>query len=405
MTHPSPWQTVTVSIAPDHTLIRARAGIFGIFGINGFLLAMWVVHIPSIEHRVGISHSTLGSLLLLLAVGAIAGMQLSGPLADRFGSRKMVLLAGTALSAAVLGPGFATNAWQLGAALVAFGFANGALDVSMNSQAVEAEQLYRRPIMSAFHGMFSVGGVVGSVLGAATLKLDVAPSATLTAASLVGFVAVAICSRPLLPRIEHHSDPTAAEQPHGHFSAKVLALGALAFVLMLAEGVANDWSALQVKEGLGVSDAVAALSFGAFSAMMTIGRFTADRISAALGPVAVVRYGAMISSVGMLTVVLSGWLPLTLFGWALFGAGLSGCIPQIFTTAGNLGSGSAGTNMSRVVGLGYIGFLAGPATIGWATQIVPLTTAMLIPLVCVLVAALFAGVVRRDSSTTHRDHS
>ncbi|MDJ0115103.1 MFS transporter, partial [Rhodococcus erythropolis] len=69
----------------------------------------------------------------------------------------------------------------------------------------------------------------------------------------------------------------------------------------------------------------------------------------AVGPVAVVRYGALLSSIGMLTVVVSGWLPLTLLGWALFGAGLSGCIPQIFTTAGNLGSGSAGTNMSRVV--------------------------------------------------------
>ncbi|WP_308198249.1 MFS transporter [Rhodococcus sp. ARC_M6] len=394
-----------MSSTPSPTLIRARAGIFGIFGINGFLLAMWVVHIPSIEHRVGISHSTLGSLLLLLAVGAIAGMQLSGPLADRYGSRRMVILAGVGLCAAVLGPGFATNTWQLGAALVVFGFANGALDVSMNSQAVEAEQLYRRPIMAAFHGMFSVGGVVGSIVGFGTLAIELPPYVTLTAASVVGLVAVSIFSRPLLPHTPHHSEATESEQPHGHFSGKVLALGSLAFVLMLAEGVANDWSALQVKEDLGVSNAVAALSFGAFSAMMTVGRFTADRISAAVGPVAVVRYGAIISAVGMLTVVLSGWLPLTLFGWALFGAGLSGCIPQIFTTAGNLGSGSAGTNMSRVVGMGYIGFLAGPATIGWVTKIVPLTTAMLIPLTCVLVAAGCAGVVRRDSPTVDRNHS
>lgn len=394
-----------MSSTASPALIRARAGIFGIFGINGFLLAMWVVHIPSIEHRVGISHSTLGSLLLLLAVGAIAGMQLSGPLADRYGSRRMVILAGLGLCAAVLGPGFATNAWQLGAALVVFGFANGALDVSMNSQAVEAEQLYRRPIMAAFHGMFSVGGVVGSIVGFGTLAIELPPYLTLTAASAIGLVAVAIFSRPLLPHTPHHSEATESEQPHGHFSGKVLALGSLAFVLMLAEGVANDWSALQVKEDLGVSNAVAALSFGAFSAMMTVGRFTADRISAAVGPVAVVRYGAIISAAGMLTVVLSGWLPLTLFGWALFGAGLSGCIPQIFTTAGNLGSGSAGTNMSRVVGMGYIGFLAGPATIGWVTKIVPLTTAMLIPLACVLVAAGCAGVVRRDSPTAHRSHS
>lgn len=394
-----------MSSTPCPTLIRARTGIFGIFGINGFLLAMWVVHIPAIEQRVGISHSTLGSLLLLLALGAIAGMQLSGPLADRYGSRRLVILSGAGLSVAVLGPGFAANTWQLGAALVAFGFANGALDVSMNSQAVEVEQLYRRPIMSAFHGMFSVGGVVGSVIGFGTLALELPPYITLTVASLIGLLAVALCSQPLLPHTSHNPEVASPEQAHSRFSPKVLALGSLAFVLMLAEGVANDWSALQVKEDLGVSNAVAALSFGAFSAMMTVGRFTADRISAAFGPVAVVRYGAVISSVGMSTLVLSDWLALTLLGWALFGGGLSGCIPQIFTTAGNLGSGSAGTNMSRVVGMGYIGFLAGPAAIGWVTKIVPLTTAMLIPLFCVLVGALCAGVVRRDQSTAHRDHS
>lgn len=394
-----------MSSTPTPILVRARTGIFGIFGINGFLLAMWVVHIPSIEQRVEISHSVLGSLLLLLALGAIAGMQLSGPLADRYGSRRLVVLAGVGLSAAMLGPGYATDTWQLGAALVVFGFMNGALDVSMNSQAVEVEQFYRRPIMSAFHGMFSVGGVTGSVIGFGTLALELPPPVTLTAASLVGFAAVAYFSRPLLSHAPHHRDTATSPQPHGRFSAKVLALGSLAFVLMLAEGVANDWSALQVKEDLGVSNAVAALSFGAFSAMMTVGRFTADRISAAVGPVAVVRYGAVISAVGMAMVVASSWLPLTLLGWALFGTGLSGCIPQIFTTAGNLGSGSAGTNMSRVVGMGYIGFLAGPATIGWVTKVVPLTTAMIIPLLCVLVAAACAGVVRRDSPTVHRTHS
>ncbi|REE76624.1 fucose permease [Rhodococcus wratislaviensis] len=377
-------------------LRRARAGTFGIFGINGFLLGMWVVHIPAIEDRTGISHSTLGSLLLLLAVGAIGGMQVSGPLADRFGSRRMVIIAGLVLSAATVGPGLASAAWQLGLALLVFGFANGALDVSMNSQAVEVEQRYGRPIMSAFHALFSVGGVAGSLLGAATLAAGWAPLTALLTAAVVGVVAVAAGSRWLMadrPRSRHEIAP--AEKAQGRLSTRVLALGGIAFMLMLSEGVANDWSTLQVKEHLGTSDSVAALAFGAFSVMMTVGRFTADRVSGALGPVAVVRYGTLIAALGMLLVVVSGLLPLTVLGWALFGLGLSGCVPQIFTAAGNLGAGSAGTNMSRVVGLGYVGFLAGPATIGWITQVVPLTVAMVVPLVCVLVAATFAGAVRR----------
>lgn len=380
-------------------LRSARAAIFGVFGVNGFLLAMWVVQIPAVKTRTDISHSTLGSVLLLLAIGAIAGMQLSGPLADRFGSRVMVALSGTLLSVAAIGPGLASTAWQLGLALMIFGFGNGALDVSMNSQAVLVEREYGRPIMSAFHGMFSIGGVAGSLVGAVTIKAGWTPATTLAAASVLGVVVIAVCSTRLLPPSAH---PQPAEhhegRPRGRYSRRVLAMGAVAFALMLAEGVANDWTTLQVKEHLDVSESVAALAFGAFSLTMTVGRFTADKVSSVLGPVAVVRYGTLIAAAGMGLVVVSPWLVTTLLGWALFGLGLSGCVPQIFTAAGNLDSGSAGTNMSRVVGMGYIGLLAGPATIGWLTHLVPLTVAMVVPLVCVLVASRFAGIVGRPAT-------
>lgn len=382
---------------PRH-LTAARAAIFGVFGINGFLLAMWVVHIPAIEDRTNIAHSTLGSLLLLLALGAIAGMQLAGPLADRYGSRLLVALSGILLSIAVIGPGLASTAWQLGLALLVFGFGNGALDVSMNSQAVLTEREYGRPIMSAFHGMFSIGGVVGSLVGAVTIGAGWSPAVTLAASSVLGLAAVALCTARLLPPSAHPQPEPHEQRRRGRYSPRVLALGAVAFALMLAEGVANDWSTLQVKEHLDVPASVAALAFGAFSLTMTVGRFTADRVSSALGPVAVVRYGTLIAAAGMAMVVVSPWLPTTLLGWALFGLGLSGCVPQIFTAAGNLGAGAAGANMSRVVGMGYIGFLAGPATIGWLTHLVPLTVAMVVPLVCVLVAARFAGIVDRPAT-------
>ncbi|MFC9516405.1 MFS transporter [Nocardiaceae bacterium NPDC056970] len=361
---------------------------------------MWVVHIPAIEDRTNIAHSTLGSLLLLLAVGAIAGMQLAGPLADRYGSRLLVALSGTLLSVAVIGPGLASTAWQLGLALMVFGFGNGALDVSMNSQAVLTEREYGRPIMSAFHGMFSIGGVVGSLVGAVTIEAGWSPAVTLGVSSVVGVAAIALCTTRLLPPSAHPRPEPHEQRTKGRYSQRVLALGAVAFALMLAEGVANDWSTLQVKEHLDVPASVGALAFGAFSLTMTVGRFTADRVSSALGPVAVVRYGTLVAAAGMATVVVSPWLPTTLLGWALFGLGLSGCVPQIFTAAGNLGSGAAGANMSRVVGMGYIGFLAGPATIGWLTQLVPLTIAMVVPLVCVLVASRFAGIVGRPSTRT-----
>ncbi|MGN5239493.1 MFS transporter [Rhodococcus sp. SJ-3] len=376
----------------DAVLTRARAAVFTVFGVNGFLLAMWVVHIPVVQQRVGVGHAALGTLLLALAVGALMGMQATGYLADRFGSNRTTVVFAAILAVAVIGPGLATAPWQLAVALVVFGFANGALDVSMNSQAVLVERRYHRPIMAAFHGLFSMGGIAGSLVGAATLAAGIDPPVTLAAAGAAGLAAI-LWAAPHLVR----SEPTPhapAESRAGGYSMRVILLGGVAFGLMLSEGVANDWSALQVKEHLGASDSVAALAFGAFSATMTLGRFVADRVSARIGGVAVVRYGTLVAAAGMALVMTSPWVPLTLSGWALFGLGLSGAVPQIFTAAGNIATGTPGKNMSRVVGLGYIGFLAGPAAIGWISEVSSLTAAMVVPLVCVLVAAALAPALK-----------
>ncbi len=383
-------------------LRRARAAVFGVFAVNGFLLAAWVVHIPAISARTGISHATLGSLLLVLAGGALIGMQIAGPLADRWGSRRMVAVAGLVLSAAAIGPGLATDAVGLAVALAVFGLGNGALDVSMNTQAVHVERSYGRPIMSAFHALFSLGGVAGSLLGAATLAAGWPPLTTLSGAAVIGAATVLACVPALLPHERHDArEESAVDAPNRDRTGtrRVLTLGATAFALFLAEGVANDWSTLQVKEHLGASESTAALAFGAFAVMMTVGRFAADRVAARFGPVAVVRYGTLVAAAGLAVVTTSSLVPLTLAGWAVFGLGLSGCIPQIFTAAGNLHTGAPGVTMSRVVGMGYLGLLAGPALLGWLTEVMPLTLTLVVPLVLVLVASRFAGQVRPTRST------
>ncbi|NEW41812.1 MFS transporter [Nocardia cyriacigeorgica] len=392
---------VTSTIDP---MVRiARAAVFTVFGLNGFLLAMWVVHIPAITERTGVSHSTLGMFILLMAGAGIVGMRLAGPLADRFGSRALVGVAGLTASVCVIGPGVATGPVSLAIALAAFGFGNGALDVSMNTQAVHVEREYRRPIMSAFHALFSGGGLVGALVGALTLRIGWSPWLTMSLAAACGVVIVLACLPRLLPHApaQHETDASTTRRS----PSKVWALAALAFGLLLTEGVANDWSTLQMREHLGTDEATAALAFGAFSVTMTVGRFTADRVSGAFGRVAVVRYGSLLAAIGLLLILVSPWVVLTLLGWALCGLGLSGGIPQIFTAAGNLGSGSAATDMSRVFSIGYVGLLAGPAVIGWLTALVPLTATFVVPLAIVVLCCVFAGVVAPSGSAPRSGHS
>ncbi|MFC6009483.1 MFS transporter [Nocardia lasii] len=387
------WGGSVESVSGAWGLRLSRVAVFGAFTLSGILLALWVVHIPAITAQTGVSPATLGVLVLLMAGAALVGMRAAGPAADRFGSRTLVGVAAATVSVTIVGPALATDAVTLAIALACYGIGNGALDVSMNTQAVFIERAYGRPIMSAFHAMFSGGAFAGALLGAATQRAGWSPQLTLTCASVAGLVVTVL----LVPRLVAHPDAPAQALDSGtkrpDRSRKVLALGAVAFVLLLAEGVAADWSALQARDHLGVSESDAALAFGAFSATMTLGRFLADRVSAAIGPVAVLRYGSLLAAGGFAVIIASPWLPLTLLGWALCGLGLAGGVPQIFTTAGNLGGTTAATDMSRVFTIGYLGLLAGPAFIGWLTALVPLTAALTVPLILTLACAGAAHIV------------
>lgn len=380
----------------EQDLRAGRLATFAYFSLNGFLMGMWVVHIPGIEHRTGISHAVLGWLLLLLGAGAFAGMQAVGPLTDRFGARVVVPLSAALCSAAVVLPGLATNVWTLGAALLVLGVGNGCLDVGMNAHAVQVERGYRRPVMSAFHAAFSIGGVLAALAGSRTLSLGWSPATTLGAAALGGLAVAALAAPALLRHdvIRPLNDVAPAAKPRQRTPRHIWMLAVLALMIMLCEGVANDWSTLHLRQVLDATPATAALAYGAFATAMTVGRLLADRATARFGPVAILRYGASVAALGLTAAALSPWIPLALAGWAVFGAGLSGCVPQLLSAAGHSDQDTAGVNVSRVAGLGYLGMLAGPAVIGPLTHVLPLNLAFFLPVACCVIAACLAGILR-----------
>src|SRR5262245_55030630 len=201
---------------------------------------MWLVHIAAVEHRAGITHSTLGLLLLLLGGGAFVGMQIAGPLADRFGAYRVVPVSALLCCLALVLPGLATSGLALGAGLLVLGFGNGALDVSMNAHAVEVEHAYGRPIMSAFHAVWSVGGFLAALTGSRTLSWGWAPALTMAIATIIALVVGVVATPGLLHRVPKPAEhgPRQRRKTPG----RIWALAGVAALLMLSEGVANDWS-------------------------------------------------------------------------------------------------------------------------------------------------------------------
>lgn len=385
----------------ERSLRAARVATYVYFVLYGTLLGTWVVHIPAIEERVGISHAALGGLLVVLGLGAFVGMRVAGPLTDRLGTRTVVPAGGVLCGATLFLPGLAHDPWTLAGALLVFGLCNGCLDVSMNAHAVHVEKAYGRPVMSGFHATFSVGGVLAALAGAAAAGAGLPPVAAMAAMGAVGVVIALATARALLPAAPAVEDAdhevgtgTSPAAGGGGATGRVWLLAVLALMVMLCEGAANDWSALHLRDVMGASAGAAAFAYGTFAAAMTLGRLLADRFAARFGSLAILRHGAALAAVGITLVTLGPWMWAVFAGWALFGLGLSGCVPQLFSAAGHADPSAAGANVSRVAGLGYVGMLAGPAVIGWLTHVVALDHAFVLLILLCVTTAVGAGVLR-----------
>jgi MFS family permease len=172
-----------------------------------------------------------------------------------------------------------------------------------------------------------------------------------------------------------------------------VALGLLALCCLVSEGTAGNWSAVYLHNNLRIPSGFAVSGFAAFSVAMTVGRLLGDRLATRFGPVRLVRGCSLLAATSLAAGLASNDPVAAVAGFALFGAGLSCTIPQLFSAAGNEDPDRPATGLGRVAGLGYIGLVGGPALIGACAALTGLPVALGIPVVLGLCVAASARVL------------
>ena len=383
-----------LSQRPGQTLVprSARLAVAVVFFVSGAGIANWVARIPAIQQKLGLSNSALGVALLGTAVGSLLAMPTTGWLIARVGSRPVTKLAALAYCMALPLPTLAPNLPLLTSALMVVGALFGALDVAMNAQAIAVEQRYRLPIMSSFHGLYSVGGMVGAACGGLVASLGVHPKAHLLGTALLLEMLVVLASRRLLPTdVESVTTGPTFALP----TRSLLNLGILAFCILLSEGAMADWSAVYLRQTLGTGPGLAASGYAVFSLAMAVCRLTGDRLTQHLGPVWMVRFGGTIAATGMgLSLVIAQPFA-TLIGFASVGVGLSCLVPIVFSAAGRTPGTTPGLALAAVTTTGYCGLLCGPPLIGFVADFLNLRVALGIVVVMSAMSAVLARTVGR----------
>lgn len=391
---------------PALSLGGLRGCLTMFFALDGFLFASWAVRVPAIKAQVGASPATLGLALLGLSAGSIATMMLSGALCRRVGSRNVVVASAAMLSAVLVLPAFASTALALGLVLAVFGMAYGALNVSMNSVAVDMVAALRRPVMPSFHAAWSLGGLAGaSVGGLVAPHLSARPG--LAVMAVLGLVASAVAGLPLLspaaarvlvapPGGETGSSHDAVTRVSSRPWLVIVIFGLIALCSSFGEGSIADWGALHLRQDLGTSAGLAATGYAAFAVAEACGRLAGTRLLGWLGQTRVLAAGGIAAFAGMLASALAPDLAVALVGFALTGLGVANMFPAAMSQAGRA-AGPRGVAVAST--FGYAGFLIGPPTIGLLASFEGLRAGLAIMSVLALAAAILALLAGRLPGT------
>ena len=346
-------------------LLNKRAAIAAMFFVLGIDFASWASRIPAIKENLKMDEAVLGAVLLSSPIGSLLTLPLAGWLVTKFGSKLMTLLSGVLYSITLPMLGFATEVWQLAMGLFIFGIGGEILNISINTQAVELEKIYKKPIMSSFHGFFSLGGMAGAGLSGLIIQFNLAPFQHFLLIMVFGILATLFFSNKLL------STDTAPDHSHPIFvkpSGILIGLGIIAFCCMLGEGAMSDWSSEYYKQTFKSNSGMNTLAYAAFSLTMALGRFYGDWLTKKMGTKKTLQISGIIAGTGLLLAILIIHPIIVILGFACVGFGYASVVPIVYSAAGKSKTMSPGVALAAVSTLGYLGFLFGPPIIGFLAQ-------------------------------------
>ena len=398
-------------IAPTRQARLARAAVATLFLTNGAVFFNVVPRYPQIKADLGLSNTVLGTALVGYPIGALLAGLLAGAAIRRLGSARVAAFGIVVATVATLAIPVAPPWIAFSAGLVVVGAFDAVVDVAQNAHGLRVQRLYGRSIVNSLHGVWSIGAVLGGLMGAAAAGLHI-PLAVHLGISAALFSTVAVVAyRFLLPGPEDaertaeaedlaaaDGHPAAPPAHHGGWRSftgsavrMLAALGVLAACGALVEDAGSSWGAIYLTDDLHTGAATAGLAVVALQVAMTIGRLTGDRVVDRFGQRTVARAGGALAAVGMGAALAVPTVPTALAGFALAGLGFATLVPAAMHTADELPGLPPGSGLTIVSWLLRGGFLLSPPLVGSVADL----TSLRIGLLSVVAAGLITFVMAR----------
>ena len=368
-----------------------RIAVSAFFFVGGLTFSTWASRIPDIKNALHLTEAGLGLVLFALPVGQLISLPLSAWLSSRFGTRTVMLIASVLYPLTLVLLASTGSVTQLVMALFLFGIWANMINIAMNTQAVGVENLYGRSIMASFHGLWSLAGFTGAVLGSFFVSVGFTPLIHFSIiCAITGAIVLASFKNTLPNEISKEDAKPVFVKP----DRKIFILGLIAFSCMVCEGAMADWSGVYFQKVVESPAKYITIGYVAFTATMATGRFVGDWLVTKFGVQRMLQLSGTVITTGLLVAVIFPNIISATAGFLLVGFGVSSVVPIVYGLAGKSTTMSASSALAAVSTIGFLGFLIGPPLIGFIAQIAGLRLSFALIAVLGFGTTLLASKVR-----------
>ncbi|MEU5838222.1 MFS transporter [Streptomyces diacarni] len=388
---------------------RARAAVAALFLTNGALFANMAPRLPELKRELELDTAGYGLLVTAWPVGAILAGLAAGALVRRFGSAQVAVVGTIVTGAALLAAGSAPGVVLVVLAFALGGAMDSITDVGQNAHGLVVQRRYGRSILNSFHALWSVGAVIGGLMAAGAIQMNLALPVHL-GISMVLFAAVALTAlkfclprsaelaviEPVAPPAPGTAQAAAPAGSRGRLLLMVSALVLISVAGVMVEDAGNSWSTLYLGQ-LGAPAALAASGFIALVGAQFIGRILGDGMVNRFGQRGMAQFGGALIAIGMGLALFFPTVPGTLLGFAAAGFGSATLVPAVMDQADKLPGLPPGTGLSIVSWLMRLGFLFSPPLVGFLAENFGLRMALMVFPIAGLVVLACSPVLRGKS--------
>ncbi len=351
----------------SHQKNRIRIAVSLFFFSQGLAFSSWASRIPTIKATLGISEGQLGTLLLLMPIGQLCTMALSGKLVAKYGSKNVLQIVVLIYPLILCCIGLAQDFYQLGAVLFLFGVIGNMCNISVNTQGVEVEKIYGKSIMSSFHGAWSIAGFTGALIGLLMMNLHIS-----TFYHFVLIYGVIVLNWLINKKYLVESISAPKQEKKSIFSKpdKILVqLGIIGFLSMATEGAMFDWSGVYFQDIVKAPQNLVVVGYASFMIMMATGRFIGDYFISKYGKLRIMQVSGILMFSGLMISVFFPQFIICTLAFMMVGLGVACNVPMVYSVAGKNKNVNPGVALATVSSISFLGFLMGPPLIGYIAEI------------------------------------